>query len=69
MTTVSAVDYHTAGEPFRIVTTGAQKLEGRRILDKRRFAAERLDEIRRLLVHEPRGHEPTDELGTGFLLR
>ncbi len=56
ITAVSAVDYHTGGEPFRIVTGGAPALEGRRILDKRRFAAERLDEVRQLLVYEPRGH-------------
>jgi proline racemase len=54
--TVSAVDYHTAGEPFRIVTDGVPPLEGRTILEKRRFAAERLDGVRRLLVFEPRGH-------------
>jgi proline racemase len=53
---VDAVDYHTAGEPFRIVTGGVPPLEGSTILEKRRFAAERLDEIRRLLVFEPRGH-------------
>jgi proline racemase len=53
---VTAVDYHTAGEPFRIVTGGVPPLEGASILDKRRFAAERLDHVRRLLVHEPRGH-------------
>jgi proline racemase len=67
---VETVDYHTGGEPFRIVTGGAPPLEGARILDKRRFAREHLDEIRRLLVHEPRGHadmygcfvtEPEDE--------
>jgi proline racemase len=53
---VETVDYHTAGEPFRIVTGGAPPLEGRTILEKRRFAAERCDDIRRLLVFEPRGH-------------
>jgi len=53
---VQAVDYHTAGEPFRIVTGGVPPLQGRTILEKRRFAAERLDEVRRLLVYEPRGH-------------
>ena len=53
---VSAVDYHTAGEPFRIVTGGVPPLRGARILDKRRDAAERLDHVRQLLVHEPRGH-------------
>jgi proline racemase len=53
---VTAVDYHTGGEPFRIVTGGVAALEGATILDKRRFAAERVDHIRRLLVYEPRGH-------------
>jgi proline racemase len=38
------------------VTGGVPALEGRTILEKRRFAAERLDRLRRLLVHEPRGH-------------
>ena len=53
---IVATDYHTAGEPFRIVTGGVPALEGRSILDKRRFALERLDGVRRLLVNEPRGH-------------
>ncbi|MGH2808061.1 MAG: proline racemase family protein [Actinomycetota bacterium] len=53
---VSAVDYHTAGEPFRIVTSGAAPLLGKTILDKRRYAAANLDHIRKLLVFEPRGH-------------
>jgi len=53
---VRTVDYHTAGEPFRIVTAGVPQLEGRRILDRRRWAKENLDDVRRLLVNEPRGH-------------
>ena len=53
---VETVDYHTAGEPFRIVTGGVEPLEGRTILAKRRFAAEHRDDVRKLLVHEPRGH-------------
>jgi hypothetical protein len=53
---IETVDYHTGGEPFRIVTGGAQPLDGATILDKRRFALERLDHVRRLLVYEPRGH-------------
>jgi proline racemase/trans-L-3-hydroxyproline dehydratase len=56
LTAVTTVDYHTGGEPFRIVTGGAPPLEGRTILDKRRHALEHLDHIRRLLVFEPRGH-------------
>ena len=53
---VRAVDYHAAGEPFRIVTGGVDGLRGSTILDKRRDALERLDHVRRLLVYEPRGH-------------
>lgn len=53
---VSTVDYHTAGEPFRIVTGGVPPIEGATILERRRFASERLDHLRRLLVNEPRGH-------------
>jgi proline racemase len=53
---VSVVDYHTGGEPFRIVTGGVPPLEGATILERRRFARDHLDRFRRLLVHEPRGH-------------
>ena len=69
---MTAVDYHTAGEPFRIVTSGAGALIGDSILEKRRYAAEHLDHIRKLLVYEPRGHadmygcfvtEPEDDDG------
>ena len=53
---VSVVDYHTGGEPFRIVTAGVPPLEGAPILERRRFARAELDAFRRLLVYEPRGH-------------
>ena len=53
---ISTVDYHTGGEPFRIVTGGVEPLRGGTILDQRRYAAEHLDHVRRLLVNEPRGH-------------
>jgi proline racemase len=53
---ISAVDYHTGGEPFRIVTGGVEQPQGATILDKRRDALEHLDQVRRLLVYEPRGH-------------
>jgi proline racemase len=53
---VSCVDYHTAGEPFRIVSGGVPPLRGKTILDRRSDAEERLDHVRRFLVQEPRGH-------------
>ncbi|MFP5298044.1 MAG: proline racemase family protein [Actinomycetota bacterium] len=49
-------DYHTAGEPFRIVTGGVGRIPGDNVLAKRRYAMENLDEIRQLVVNEPRGH-------------
>ena len=69
---LTTVDYHTAGEPFRIVTGGVGPIPGRTVLEKRRWVAENLDRVRRLLVNEPRGHadmyggfvvEPEDEGG------
>jgi proline racemase len=53
---VETVDYHTAGEPFRIVVGGVPELEGRTILERRRWAAEHVDDVRHLLIDEPRGH-------------
>ncbi len=53
---IETVDYHTGGEPFRIVVGGVPALEGATILERRRFALEHLDHVRRFLVHEPRGH-------------
>ncbi len=54
--TVTTVDYHTAGEPFRIVTGGVPPLDGDDVPARRRYAATHLDHVRQLLVNEPRGH-------------
>ena len=53
---VRAIDYHTGGEPFRIVLDGAPDLQGRTVLERRRWALEHVDATRRLLIDEPRGH-------------
>ncbi|CAN5747104.1 proline racemase family protein [soil metagenome] len=53
---ITTVDYHTGGEPFRIVTGGVPPLEGADVPARRRFAATHLDHVRQLLVNEPRGH-------------
>jgi len=53
---VETVDYHTGGEPFRIVAAGVPPLEGATVLERRRWAAAHLDDIRHLLIDEPRGH-------------
>jgi len=56
LTAIQTVDYHTGGEPFRIITGGVPPLSGATILAKRRDALDRLDHVRRLVVNEPRGH-------------
>jgi proline racemase len=55
---VTTIDYHTAGEPFRIVLGGAPDPVGDTVAERRVNAAgsEELDRVRRLLCHEPRGH-------------
>lgn len=51
------VDYHTCGEPVRIVTAGYPELAGATILEKRRQAREQHDHLRRAMMLEPRGHD------------
>ncbi len=52
------VDYHTAGEPFRIVVDGSPHTEGATVLERRAYAqhSREFDRYRELLVREPRGH-------------
>jgi proline racemase len=58
MRPLSTTDYHTAGEPFRIVTGGGPKIPGASVRERREqaTASEEIDRARRLLCHEPRGH-------------
>ncbi len=51
------VDMHVAGEPARIVVEGYENIQGRTILEKRRYAQSNLDHIRRCVMLEPRGHK------------
>ncbi|MDH6117588.1 proline racemase [Kitasatospora sp. GAS204A] len=64
---VETVDYHTAGEPFRIVVAGLPAVPGDSVAERRAIAlgAGRgatdprpgpLDTVRQLLTREPRGH-------------
>jgi proline racemase len=63
---VRTTDYHTAGEPFRIVAEGAVEIPGATVAERReRALAEPIDRVRQLLCHEPRGH--ADMYG-GFLV-
>src|ERR687895_1838036 len=55
---IAATDYHTAGEPFRIVEEGVVDIPGETVAARREHAArsDDVDRVRRLLCHEPRGH-------------
>lgn len=51
-----AVDSHTEGMPTRVITGGVGDLPGDTMFERRqRFVAER-DDLRTLLMYEPRGH-------------
>jgi len=56
--TVATTDYHTGGEPFRIVAEPPVRLEGDSVADRRARAIEDPDvqHLRALLCSEPRGH-------------
>src|SRR5919107_3761583 len=58
MLELRTTDYHTAVEPFRIVTGGAPALDGTTVRERREHArrSPEAETVRRLLCHEPRGH-------------
>ncbi|MHA6669311.1 proline racemase family protein [Homoserinimonas sp. A447] len=64
---IAATDFHTAGEPFRIVTDGFPQLGGNTVAERRILAASspEFDAVRQLLCQEPRGH--ADMYG-GFIM-
>jgi trans-L-3-hydroxyproline dehydratase len=53
---ITTIDAHTAGEPLRIITSGFPDLPGTTILEKRHYARQHDDHLRRALMWEPRGH-------------
>ena len=72
---IETFDYHTAGEPFRIVPALPILIEGTTARERRQRAMEGdANKIRKLLVNEPRGHAdmyggfvvPPDDPGAHF---
>lgn len=55
-TVVTTLEAHTAGEPLRVVVRGAPDVPGATLTEKRRWAMEHLEPLRRALMWEPRGH-------------
>jgi len=73
---VRTIDYHTAGEPFRIVVEGAPEIPGSTVAERRMAATgtPEIDAVRQFLCQEPRGHAdmygcfvvPPDDDGADF---
>lgn len=51
-----AVDSHTEGMPTRVIVGGVGVIPGDTMFDRRRHFMEHMDELRTLLMYEPRGH-------------
>jgi proline racemase len=52
----AAVDSHTEGMPTRVVTGGVGPIPGATMLERKLHFEQHLDELRLLLMREPRGH-------------
>lgn len=76
MSEIKTIDYHTAGEPFRIVANPPIEIVGDTVANRRIYAMNNpeVDGIRKLLCFEPRGHAdmygcfitPPDDDGADF---
>lgn len=53
---IQAVDAHAAGEPGRVIVGGVLDVPGATMFEKMRHLAEHGDELRRLVLREPRGY-------------
>ena len=76
MREIRTIDYHTAGEPFRIVAKPPVEIVGDTVANRRVYAmaSAEVDGLRKLLCFEPRGHAdmygcfitPPDDDGADF---
>lgn len=53
---ITTIDMHTGGEPLRVYISGLPAIEGKTVLEKRRYFREHYDYIRTGTMWEPRGH-------------
>jgi len=54
--TFTAVDSHTEGMPTRVITGGVEPIPGASMAERRAHFMAHMDELRLLLMREPRGH-------------
>jgi len=53
---ITVVETHTEGEPMRIVTGGFPAIRCETIREKYDYVEKNLDDLRRMILYEPRGH-------------
>ena len=53
---IRTIDAHTMGEAARIVVDGIPEIYGTSMMEKKNYMQTKMDDIRKLLMHEPRGH-------------
>ncbi|MBK8506421.1 MAG: proline racemase family protein [Saprospiraceae bacterium] len=52
----ASIDMHTCGEPLRVILSGVAMLQGHSVLARRHELSSNYDQMRKLLMFEPRGH-------------
>lgn len=53
---IHTVESHTEGMPTRVVVGGVAPIPGNSMFERRAFFLEHMDDLRTLLMYEPRGH-------------
>ena len=54
--TLHAVDSHTEGMPTRVIVGGVGVIPGASMIERREYFLAKMDNLRTLLMYEPRGH-------------
>jgi proline racemase len=53
---IQVIDSHTGGEPTRVVVGGLPHIPGKTVEERISYFREHLEDLRTLLIYEPRGH-------------
>ena len=53
---ITAVDIHADGMPGRVITGGVEDVPGATMLEKARYLESHADELRKIMLNEPRGY-------------
>jgi proline racemase len=54
---LSVVDSHTEGQPERVIIGGVPPIPGATMIDKAKYVGQHMDDLRTLVLYEPRGHD------------